>query len=254
MNEQHPANWQRTSLWLLFLCTLATTVASLVGEAFKTHLIWYMRFADLMDLIAIPLLYLFGLMLFYDLFIQGNASPALRKVFIALAFLLFFGLGMRVASNTVNAFSTEIRDYRTILPKDTYALIYFFDETLAHWIIYSVRYGLYACLLWLEVRHLATGASGHLQWVGIGIGLLFGLWDVIVFVEGQKVFLAPFLVAGLGAVWIWLWRRSGKPFSTFIKTGPVTAFVAALLPSLVVGLIAYALIIGGFVEPSKLSY
>jgi hypothetical protein len=254
MNETHPISWQKTSLVLLFLITLAITIVSLIGEAFKTHLIWYIRFADLMDLVAIPLLYLAGLALFYDLFLRANAAPGLRRAFIILAFLLFFGLGMRVASNSVNAFSTEIRNYSAILPKDTYALIYFFDETLAHIIIYTVRYGLYACLLLLEARYLAAQVSTHPQWLGILIGFLFGLWEVIVFIEGQKVWLAPFLIFGLGAVWVGLWKRSGSSFSRFMKTGPVTAFVGVLLPTLLVGLIAYALVTGGFIEPSKMGY
>jgi hypothetical protein len=254
VNEFHSVNWQKTSLVLLFLITLATTIVALIGEAFKTHLIWYIRFADLMDLVVVPLLFLAGLALFYDLFLRANAAPGLRRAFIILAFLLFFGLGMRVASNSVNAFSTEIRNYSTILPRDTYALIYFFDETLAHIIIYTVRYGLYACLLVLEVRYLATQVSSHTQWLGIIIGFLFGLWETIVFVEGQKVWLAPFLIVGLGVTWVWLWRRSNKSLTTFLKTGPVTAFVAALLPTLILGLAAYALFSGGFIEPSKMGY
>lgn len=252
MNETHPVSWQKTSLVLLFLVTLATTIVSLIGETFKTHLIWYLRFADLMDLVAIPLLYIAGLALFYDLFLRANAAPGLRRTFIILAFLLFFGLGMRVASNSVNAFSTEIRNYTFILPKDTYALIYFFDETLAHIIIYSVRYGLYACLLLLEVRYLATQVAARPQWLGILIGFLFGLWEAIVFVEGQKVWLAPILILGLGAVWVGLWKCSGSPLATFMKSGPVTSFVAVLLPTLALGLIAYALVTGGFIEPSKM--
>ena len=252
MKATFPTYWQKSALRSLVLFTLAVTVVTLIGEAFKTHLIWYIRYADLVDLIFIPLLYLISLTLFYDLFREGNASSGLRRIFLALMFVYFFGLGMRVASNTVNAFSTEIRNYSAILPKDTYALIYFFDETLAHWIIYTTRYCLFACLLVLEVSYLASQASTRTQWLGMIVGVLFGLWEAIVFVEGQKAFLAPFLILGLGAIWVYLWRRSNSSFLTFLKTGPLTAFVATLLPSLLVGLGVYMLITGGFIEPSKL--
>ena len=39
-------NWQRPMLWTLTVFTLGSMVVALVGEAFKTHLIWYIRFAD----------------------------------------------------------------------------------------------------------------------------------------------------------------------------------------------------------------
>ena len=252
MDEKIAVNWQKTFLRSLVLFTLAITVVTLIGEAFKTHLLWYFRYADLVDLIFAPLLYLISLILFYDLFLQGNASPGLRRIFLALALVFFFGLGMRVASNTVNAFSTEIRNYAAVLPKDTYALIYFFDETLAHWIIYTMRYSLFACLLVLEVRYLASKSSARPQWPGIIVGVLFGLWEAIEFIEGQKVFLAPFLILGLAAIWVWLWMRSGSSITTFLKTGPMTAFVAGLLPTLIVALGAYWLIFGSFIEPSKI--
>ena len=43
-----------------------------------------------------------------------------------------------------------------------------------------------------------------------------------------------------------------KPLATFLRTGPTTAFVAGLLPSMLLGLGLYALVVGGFTEPSKL--
>jgi hypothetical protein len=84
-------------------------------------------------------------------------------------------------------------------------------------------------------------------------GWRWGLWEAIVFTEGQKVWLAPVLVVELGGLWVWLWRRSRSSFSTFARSGPVTAFIAALLPSMVVGLGVYALVVGGFTEPPELS-
>ena len=246
-------NWQRPMLWTLAVFTLGSMVVALVGEAFKTHLIWYIRFADFVDLVIIAPLYLFTLLLFHEQFLRGRASRRLRWVFLVLAILYLYGHAMHLTANTIDTFSTEIRDYRPLLPDDTYALIYFLDETLSHLIVFISRYGLFACLLALEARHLASAASSRPQWPAVGVGVLYGLWEAIVFTEGQKVLLVPVLVVALGGLWVWLWRQSGSSFSTFARSGPVTAFVAGLLPSVVVGLGVYALVVGGFTEPSELS-
>lgn len=112
----------------------------------------------------------------------------------------------------------------------------------------------------LDVRFKWSSMPLSMQILG-GIGLLaamvlvgglFGIWEAVVFVEGQKVFLAPFLILALGATWIWLWKRSNLSFAVFIKTGPVTALMVGLLPSLLVGLLGYMLIVGSFIEPSKI--
>ena len=254
-SRRAPADgWQRALFWPLCSFTLGGTVLTLIGEAFKRHLIWYIRFADMMELVGLVLLYLITLMLLGDLFVTGNTSRGLRRLFLILALVFLFGHGMRVASNSVNTFSTEIRDYRGIIPNDMYALIYFFDETLAHIVLYTARYALFACLLGLEVGYLATGPRPAPHWAGLAVGILFGLWEAVVFVEGQKVLLAPFLAVGLGAAWLWLWRRSGHSFGPFLRTGPMTAFALAEVPSLLVGLVLYAALTGGFTQPSEMTW
>jgi hypothetical protein len=144
-----------------------------------------------------------------------------------------------VTANAVNTFSTEIRDYRSIIPDDAYGLLYFLDETLSHILLYTTRYGLLASLLAFEhLRTPDTEMAGRQRygWV-IALGVLFGVWETIVFTEGQKVVLAPFLVAGVAVLWVWLWRRSRPEDTRFLSAGPTTPFITGLLPSLSVGLV-----------------
>ena len=72
------------------------------------------------------------------------------------------------------------------------------------------------------------------------------------FTEGQKVLLVPVVVVALGILWIWGWRQHKSPVARFLRTGPVNACAAGMLPSMLLGLGLYALVVGGFTEPSKL--
>ena len=256
-NRSTVAGWQARLFWPLMLFTLAVTLATLVGEAFKTRLIGYMRFADLEELAVNSLFYLIALVLLGDLFVEGRAPRWLRMAFAALTITFILGHGLHIAANSVNTFSTEIRDYKAILPADMYALLYFFDENLSHLFIYISRYGLFACLLILEAQYLASMETARLPakrtlwvWLGLAMGILYGLWEAIVFLEGQKLYLAPFLMAGLGGIWIWQWRRSKQPFGAFFRNGPMTAFCVGLLV-IPLGLILWVVLTGGWCEPSQ---
>jgi hypothetical protein len=235
----------------LLLFTLGDIALTLLGEAFKTHLIWYMRFADLVDLLLVAPVYLVSLVWFHEQFLNRSAAAWLRRTFLVLAILLLYGHAMHVTANAINTFSIEIRGYEAILPADTSALIYFLDETLSHWIVFLTRFGLFACLLKLESRAPFETARASFPW-GLAIGGLYGVWQAIVFTEGQKVLLAPAIVVVVGAVWLWQWRQSKLLLASFLRRGPATAFVAGLLPAMLAGLTLYALVVGSFTEPSKL--
>jgi hypothetical protein len=163
-----------------------------------------------------------------------------------------YGNAMHVTANAINTFSTEIRNYGAIIPADAYALVYFLDETLSHWIVFLARFGLFACLLELEVGAAVEADLTRSPWPGLALGALYGVWQAIVFIEGQKVVLVPVVILALGGLWIWRWYQRKRPLTTFLHSGLLTAFVAGLLPSMLLGLGLYALVVGGFIEPSKL--
>ena len=239
-------------IWPLALFTIGDIALTLLGEAFKTRLIWYLRFADMVDLVLVAPLYLVSLVLFYEQFLNRAVAPWLRRAFLALAVIFMYGHAMHVTANAINTFSTEIRGYGAIIPADAYALIYFLDETLSHWIVFLARFSLFACLLELELGAQPAAERARSPWPGLALGAVYGVWQAIVFTEGQKVLLAPVVVLALGGLWFWQWRLSRKPLASFLRTGLATSFVAGLLPSMLLGLGLYALVVGGFTEPSKL--
>ena len=104
-----------------------------------------------MDLLGAAPLYIVSLIFLYNYFEVEKAPRWLRRVYLVLVILFFYGHAMHVTANAVNTFSTEIRDYKALLPQDMYALLYFLDETLSHLIVFISRYGLLVCLLGLEV-------------------------------------------------------------------------------------------------------
>jgi hypothetical protein len=236
----------------LLLFTLSDIVLSLLGEAVKTHLLWYIRYTDVIDLVLIAPLYLLSFVWMEEQFVAAGASTWLRRAFLILAMFFLYGHAMHVTANAINTFSTEIHNYLPQIPVDTYALLYFLDETLSHYIVFITRFGLFACLLLLDVSSRALDNAAPLYKWALALGCLYGVWQAIVFTEGQKVFLLPVLAIGLGAVWYMLYRKQAGKFSTFLRSGVMTAFVAGLIPFVFIGLLLYALIVGGFIEPSKL--
>lgn len=243
---------QVSLLWPLLLFTLGDIALSLIGEALKTRLVWYMRTTDLIDLAALAPLYLVSLIMFHEAFLARGGAAWLRRAFLALAMIFMYGHAMHVTANAVNTFSTEIRSYGGVIPADAYALLYFFDETLSHWIVFLARFGLFACLFELAAARPTEAERAHALWPGLALGALYGIWQAIVFTEGQKAPLAPILALALGGLWAWRYHASKSSLAGFLRGEPIRAFVAGLVPSMLLGLGLYALVAGGFVEPSKL--
>lgn len=253
--EKHPQSsskyWQSTLFWGLFIFTLGVAFVAILGEFVKTKLIWYMRYTDFFDLLINLPLYLISLILFIELFIDSNSPRSLRITFLCFALLFIYGNAMRTSANAINTFATEIRDYPD-LPRDMYALIYFLDETLGHIIIDIMQFCVFGCLLVLEVKYLSTASTARYQWWAAAAGGIYGLMEAVNFIEGQKAILVPVVLIGLGAVWLWLKRSRRQTLKTFIKTGPATAFLSALLVFFPCGMGLYWITFGSFTEPSEL--
>ena len=236
----------------LMLFALSDIVLSLIGEAVKTQLAWYFRYTDLIDLVLIAPLYLISFVWLEEQFVDARKSPRIRRVFLILAMVFLYGHAMHITANAVNTFSTEIKHYLPQIPADTYALLYFLDETLSHYIVFIAKFGIFACILLLDTAtKTGEGANPLYKWA-FSLGCLYGVWEAIVFTEGQKVILLPILASGLGLVWLILWRRQGGKAIDYLRSGVMTAFVGGLIPFAFIGLFLYALITGGFIEPSKL--
>ncbi len=246
------ANWQRTLFLALMLFTLGVAVVALAGEILKTRLIWYFRVTDFVDFTLNMPLYIISLVLFVELSYEGKTSRQFRIILLVFSFLFIYGNAMRTSTNAINTLATEIRDY-TNLPPDMYALLYFLDETLGHIIIDLAQFLLFGCLLYLEVRYLASPSIVRRQPWPLVAGILYGLMEAVNFIEGQKALLAPLVILGLGAMWLWLWRQSGERLRNFARSGPATAFFANLLIFFPCGMGIYWISFGSFIEPSKLT-
>ena len=244
-------------LQLLALFTMVPILVVMVTESLKTHLIWYFRLVDFIDLLIIAPFYLVMLLLFYEVLIEEESPHYLRMCFFVFSGVFLYAHAMHVTANAINTFSTEIRDYASVLPADTYALIYFLDETLSHILAFISLYGLFICLLIFENLYLDLSLR---QWkatsssMSVSLGVLYGVAQGIAFAEAGKVILVPFVVILTGGFWFWLWKRCWVPLAHFVRTGPVTAFIAGLLPGLLMTLLVYALILRGFPQPSQLGF
>lgn len=245
-------HWQRTLFLALMFFTLAVAVVALVGELFKTRLVWYMRLTDVLDIALNMPLYIISLVLFVELSYEGKTTRRFRIFLLVFSFLFIYGNAMRSSTNAINTLATEIRNY-TNLPPDMYALLYFLDETLGHIIIDLAQFLLFGCLLFLEVRYLSSSGSIRRQPWALVAGMLYGLMEAVNFIEGQKAILAPLVIVGLGALWVWLWRKSNQRLRDFARTGPATAFFGNLLIFFPCGMAIYWISFGSFIEPSKLT-
>ncbi len=216
--------------------------------------------ADLLDMaVAVPLFSV----LFYGLYRSlkpAGPLPLALKGLALLSFALFFlGYGVNAAANDVhNAMDRFLGYGYGVLgygghphegpdPVPAYGLVYFYDEILGHKLLYAGLAGLFAAGLWLQFlrpQRLDPGEE-RLPWLlapllGAGFGLM--LLEGQAAVEGLVV--AP---AALLALWEGK-RRSHEPWSRL----PLAATVAGALLWMLLLLLAWRWLFGGFVEPSDL--
>jgi len=126
----------------LALLTLVPIVLVVVTEVNKTVLIWHIRIVDFIDLVVQAPFFLIVLYLLYRLFLDDMPDPWFGFAAMAFGCLFLYGHAMHVTANAINTYSTEINDYLNIIPSDTYALIFFFDERLGHLLIYTGLFSL----------------------------------------------------------------------------------------------------------------
>jgi hypothetical protein len=99
---------------------------------------------------------------------------------------------------------------------DIYALTYFFDEDLSHYIWHFGIVGLSALIIFRQWQHPFKGQSAGLVFVIVG-GLLYGLTYFVTIIEaGTAPFGVPFAV--IITVVILIWGRESfrqKPLLTY---------------------------------------
>lgn len=242
----HTARVQSISLWVFVLLPILAVV---IGEAFKTRLIWYFRLVEIIDLLFLSPFYLVMLLFFTLTIFSGQRPGKLFPVALGLMGLTLYGQAMHLTGNAINTFSTEIRHYLQQIPSDMYQLIYFLDENLGHWIFYAGMFG--SLGVWMVAERPESALPGPVGKTPTLAGAFFGLSYAVAVIESSQAWLG-FLAAGwlLGCSF-WSSRRHGMGWrlrwrqSTWVQFG----LAAALL--LILGELAYAGWVGGFIQPSQ---
>lgn len=237
----------------LVLLAVVPVIVVLVTEKHKTFLIWRIRIVDFADLILLAPFYLIVLYRLHREFAVGRAGS--REVFLSFALtgLFLYGHAMHVTANAVNTYSTEIHDYISRIPSDSYELLFFFDEKLGHVLLFSALFSLLGLWMWLEHRHPGESLSRRLV-VGVsGAGLLHGVSMAIALIESTQPVLGYLACVGLLALaTVTLVDAKGDDFRASLICRPLTLFVLCSASSILVTQSVYYFVAGGFLEPSQL--
>jgi len=231
----------RISLWLLLLFPAFIIVLT---ELNKRILIWHIRIVDFADLIFVAPFY--GI-----IFLSLTALVFKKRSFsfwaaLGLSVIALYGHAMHLTANAVNTFSTEINNYRNLLPDDVYSLIYFFDEILGHWILYVGLFGLLGILI-LENKIIET------KYIFMMLnGLILGLVLSVTIVESSQVVIIIPAAGWLGYCIYRKWKSYNFMVKPIFNNDAILMFSSMLLTGMFLGLAIYLLIFGSWVEPSTL--
>jgi len=237
---------QRLSL-LLWTFTLVPIVIVIITEASKGICIGYMRLVDFIDLTFIA-----PFMLVISLAIHATIFPEKRSgkiywVLLVLIGVFIYGHSMHMTANSINTYSTEIKNYRNIIPNDTYSLIYFLDEDLGHWLLYLGLFG--ALGLWAYESTIWVEKFGNMLFCGALCGIAYS----VAFVESSQVWLGPILALWLVGCNIMSARKKEMSFFNIWRSNLMAQFTMMTALFILIGLIVYYVITGGFIEPSQYS-
>jgi hypothetical protein len=232
---------RRLSL-LTLVFALLFTVFFLLLILFRVPFLLYplMSYQDAIDLLT-PLV----LIPLYWILFRSAASESHRAeelAFLVLASVWVLGHGMHLAANSIDNLTEALarKQVVDITKTDIYALTYFYDERLSHYVWHLGILGLAALLIYHEWRWPAGITT--VWWSTVLAGLVHGVTFSLVVLEGQTVPLGfPFaLLIVLVTVVRGRQRLGRQPLLAFF-------FVAFLVASLL--LTGWGLYWGGFPQP-----
>lgn len=159
--------------------------------------------------------------LLFQLSPDQKPSQAEMMVFMILSAAWASGQGMHLSANSIGHLLGDMKE------SDVYALTYFFDEDLSHYIWHLGVVGLSAVIIFRQWQYPFWGESAGLVFVVVG-GLLYGLTYFATIIEAGTVPLGvPFAV--IITVVSLIWGRESirqKPLLTYFL---VAYFLAAIL-------------------------
>ena len=251
---ENPKAKKKSTSYLIILIAVLPILLWIGREIVHHRTIWYFRAADLADLIILAPLYLLILLFLFIYMWRYKAPTSLMITFIVFCFVFMYGHSMHFTANSINTFITEVRNYREILPADTYALVFFLDERLSHLILFAAVVGLIACWFIFDRMKLAPPVlPGNLP-ILIILGAAYGIVQAYALIEARMVYLTIPIFLIIMGLWIYLWRRSDLAFGKFVVDRPFTTFVTVMLITSVLAVGIYGLIFNEFPQPSEFIY
>lgn len=237
-------NTKKLSLFL-WLLTLIPPLIVLTTEMNKTVLVGYMRIVDFIDLLVMAPFFLVMTLAIHS--VIYSEKPTNRDAWLSLAFIgiLLYGHAMHMTANSINTYSTEIKDYRSILPDDTYTLIYFLDEQLGHWLLYAGLFGLLGLWTWSCDILIPNWSSLLVS------GFIFGISYGVVLIESSQIWMAIPIIMLLISSSFFASRKQVQHFLYLIKSNPMAQFTFMTAIGILVGMSIYFMATGGFIEPSQ---
>ena len=238
-------------LYIIVLILLLPLFVWLGREILSGKLVWYFRAVDFADMTLLTPIYIAVILYLWVHMKRHDASTAMLLAFGAFGALFLFGQGLHVAGNSINTFMTEVRDYKPIIPKDAYDLIFFIDEVLSHLVLFSAVIGLIAVWLIFDARIAAPPLLPDNRWFLLLAGLVFGVVMAYAMIEARTPYVIIAMIGVLGGLWLWFWRKSGLSAGEFVAHRPFRTFVLILVISTAGMMLIWLLVFGGFVQPSE---
>jgi hypothetical protein len=231
---------------LLWIFTVVPVVVVVITEANKRYLIWYMRIVDFVDLSVTAPFFLLILLAIQSTIFSGEHSKRPFWISLFLIGIFLYGHSMHMTANSINTYSTEIKNYRAIIPNDTYSLIYFLDEDLGHWLLY---FGLFGVLgIWAFESNISSDRIGST----FLCGAIFGIAYTIAIIESSQAWLGPILSLWLFCCNVASFKRRGQILRNTWRNNPMMQFTTMAAIFILVGMVVYFLVMGSFIEPSQL--
>jgi hypothetical protein len=238
--------------WFLLLLIVAPFALLIGREVTRGGLIGYLRAADAGDLLLLSPLYV--IILIYMLFYMSRyGAPArIQMAFIAFSFVFIFGQSMHFTANAINTFATEVNDYKEILPKDLYTLIFDLDERLSHWILLGGAMGLIVIWFLYDRQQLSPPLFPNNLILIVLVGAIWGMMMAVAVIEARMVVLSIPVILFLGGLWIYYYRRSGQRLVDYMTQRPFTGFVIIFVIFSLTFMFVWGVLNSGFPQPSEL--
>ena len=230
-------------LTLVFAALSLIFFLLLVFLRFPFSLYPFMSVQDAVDLLT-PLIFIPIYWLMFKFASDRSTSLTEELVFLAVTVFWVSGQGMHLSANSVDNMAESLARNQEldILGTNLYALTYFFDEVLSHYIWHLAIIGMIAIIVYREWRYPAGAQT--IWWAALTAGFIHGITYFCMFVEGQTVMLGmPFALILTLVTLIWGRKRlANQPLLSFF-------FISCLLASIL--FIGWGIYWGGFPEFSE---